>query len=499
MALLRTARPVTRYLGAVTVAVLIMATGSVTATATSAATASAATTTRLARPAQAAPPCPVPFDPIQGDLNGDGIEDTVIGIPAANSIQVNFGGLGSVLVPETVTGGRQSTGFGASVDVARVDSDDCADIVVGQPNSRGQVSVLFDLTGLTPSRVVTIVPPDSEVGDEFGAAVNVTGSDLWVGAPGHDVTGHADAGVLYHYHLSASGTPTLVQEMTENRADIPGSAATGDRFGGVLAADFGGIAVGLPDKAVGAAAQAGQLDIIAVDPTSGLLMSSTAYNQDTPGVPGAPTTGSHFAAAVTPDARAVGIPGANVGSATGAGAVQAFLFSGTGNALKAAGYYTQDTAGIPGTSETGDNFGATVVSGTFHCHAEVDIAVGAPGEDLATSSNAGSVTLITIPDGNDDGPLCAAQLIYAGKTIGGALTADDEVGSSLGVRPDVYGDDEDSIDELMIGVPAATVDAVSAAGLYYDWATRSFHTETMATGAVHNARFGSVFGTITVY
>ncbi|MEI5099359.1 FG-GAP-like repeat-containing protein [Streptomyces sp. PmtG] len=59
---------------------------------------------------------------------------------------------------------------------------------------------------------------------------------------------------------------------------------------------------------------------------------------------------------------------------------------------------TQDTAGVPGVGETGDQFGSDISAGDVNGDGYADIAVGVPGEDIGTGSakvaDAGSFVLL---------------------------------------------------------------------------------------------------------
>ncbi|MGY1580980.1 FG-GAP-like repeat-containing protein [Streptomyces sp. MN13] len=54
----------------------------------------------------------------------------------------------------------------------------------------------------------------------------------------------------------------------------------------------------------------------------------------------------------------------------------------------------QDTAGVPGSGEADDIFGASVGVGDINGDTYADVAVGAPGEDLGSVKDAGSVTVL---------------------------------------------------------------------------------------------------------
>ncbi|QDQ12728.1 FG-GAP-like repeat-containing protein [Streptomyces spectabilis] len=124
-------------------------------------------------------------------------------------------------------------------------------------------------------------------------------------------------------------------------------------------------------------------------------------NQDTPGVPGVAEKGDGFGEAVT--ARdidndgytdlIIGAPGEAIGSKKGAGSVTV-LYGAKKGILdaddelgdgKANGYaFQQDTNQIPGTAETGDRFGAALVTGDYDNDGKPELATAAPGEDASS-------------------------------------------------------------------------------------------------------------------
>ncbi|MFH8450640.1 FG-GAP-like repeat-containing protein [Streptomyces fungicidicus] len=118
-------------------------------------------------------------------------------------------------------------------------------------------------------------------------------------------------------------------------------------------------------------------------------------NQDRPGVPGTAESGDGFGTDVHigdvdgdgyPDV-VTGVPGEDLGSVSGAGAV--VVLRGTANGLTGTGAttVTQNTATVPGTAERNDRFGGAVHLGDTDGDGRADLAVGAPGEN----SGAGSV------------------------------------------------------------------------------------------------------------
>jgi FG-GAP-like repeat len=457
--------------------------------------------------AKVVPTCPVQDpdnDPIDGplpyDVNGDFVPDIVVGVPGRRAVDVRYTGVGNHLLSQSSVPGSTGRGFGSAIDYADVNGDGCAEIAIGTPGTgmqAGHVTIVYGPVGSTAHAPLTITPADSRPGDRFGAAVSfgehdlsgVTVIDLWVGAPGHAVTGHANAGVLYHYIFTPAGQPALLQELTENRGDIPGRAESQDGFGAVLAPARDGVVVGMPDRTVGKTKQAGAIDRIAINDHSGLLAPSQYFSQATAGVPGAVATGNHFGASLSSLAGAfvaVGVPNAKVGSARQAGAVITFApTSGTARTIKPAKYYTQNSPGVLGVAERDDHFGAAVARGDFACG---QLAVGVPGEDIGAVTNAGMVDEIDV----ENADRCPSGELLAGHGLTGHAQANADIGRYLGVLPE-YGADEDTVDGLLIGAPGRTVAGATQAGVTYYWRGKTATTLTMTGGSRAGARYGSVF------
>jgi hypothetical protein len=55
---------------------------------------------------------------------------------------------------------------------------------------------------------------------------------------------------------------------------------------------------------------------------------------------------------------------------------------------------TQDTAGVPGAGEKGDQFGSAISAGDVNGDGYADVAVGVPNEDIGTTADAGSVVIL---------------------------------------------------------------------------------------------------------
>lgn len=123
------------------------------------------------------------------------------------------------------------------------------------------------------------------------------------------------------------------------------------------------------------------------------------------GVTGKAEAGGQFGATVAVgDAdqtiAAVGAPGEDLGKRRNAGMVTVFTFTDDkAHRLTALRSFTQNSRGIPGRAQSGDQFGAALDAGGTLCDEEQnDVAVGAPGENLGRARDAGTVTVIPVQD-----------------------------------------------------------------------------------------------------
>ena len=91
---------------------------------------------------------------------------------------------------------------------------------------------------------------------------------------------------------------------------------------------------------------------------------------------------------------AVSAPTAAVGSADKAGAVVVHYGSSTGISAARSAVVTQNSTGVPGTSEAGDQFGRGSASGDFNGDGFTDLAVSAPHEKVGTDTDGGTVAIL---------------------------------------------------------------------------------------------------------
>ncbi|MFD4631255.1 FG-GAP-like repeat-containing protein [Streptomyces sp. NPDC058284] len=159
----------------------------------------------------------------------------------------------------------------------------------------------------------------------------------------------------------------------------------GDGYGDLITRDIGGITEEIDSAPGSITIQYGS----SAGPTDA---RKKVITQATAGVPGTSEENDAFGASlgagdVNGDGRAevaVGVPGESLGASTGTGEV--VLLKGASKADggmtgKGAVAYSQSTAGVPGVSETGDDFGRQVRLTDLDKDGKADLTATAPGED----------------------------------------------------------------------------------------------------------------------
>ena len=402
------------------------------------------------------------------DLNGDGFEDAVVGDPyatvdglaEAGTITVLFGGddqrigegkrqtLNQSHFDQTPEAGDH---FGWSVALNITTSGGCYGIIVGSPgedidglNSAGMAHVYtINPASEGPQPEPSVVNLDQsdlggtvEAGDQLGYSVAALGGyneyevTFAFGAPGEN----NNAGVVN----TTAGFGFGGTQHRQGSRGVPGVFRAGDRFGEAMGFYFylptdedevWFLYVGAPGDLINGHASAGSVTVVAYH------APARVFTQDSPGIPGTAETGDRFGASLTqselppfPDPRtvAIGAPGEDVGSVKDAGSVTVLKRSGTQFLPTIS--LTQATAGIPGTVEAGDQFGAALAY-----RDDRTMAIGIPGEDLGSVVDAGSVQIVRVGKSNISTPYPSITEDTPGTP--GVVQANSRFGSSVAGLP----------------------------------------------------------------
>lgn len=378
--------------------------------------------------AQAAVPFPsIGWQQHNCDYDGNGFDDVLIGAPGATVSGAT--GAGYVTVQYSASGGLSTTkksilhqntsgvpggaeagdGFGGAVASGDLDNDGYDDAIVGIPgedlaglsNTGGAVVFWGSPTGLHGADSTWLENPDHvRAGANFGRAIEA--ARYFAPDPANPNANPRDSiavlendTLLFFTVPPGAATPQLKRADKEVQALKVGQLETGlalrslshgnyneDSWAdlaisGVTTGDRPGIGAtqvlhGTPD--VEALGDGGAFE-------GGPAVVSSDFNHD------------------GQDDLAIGDTG--VGSRVG-GSVSVYLGRGdlSGLAPTPAQTWTQDSPGVPGTAEAGDRWGAEMSSGDTNGDGMPDLAIGAPGEDIGSVSDAGAVwTLRGAPGG----------------------------------------------------------------------------------------------------
>ncbi|MFI0146557.1 trypsin-like serine protease [Streptomyces globisporus] len=413
------------------------------------------------------------------DFNCDGARDvaiadpdaTVNGAAKAGRVQLVYGaGKGNAELSQSLpifSGSAEvNDRFGGSLATFDHNLDGCTDLAVGVPGEAigtnagaGGVHIVYGSpAGLGQGKATVnltqgsgsgaLAGMGSETGDRMGEAIaagtTIAGVPyLAIGLPGEDGSGFTNAGAVVYLHGTGQ-TNVLINQDSEG---VAGAMESNDDFGASLAGSPQHLAIGSPGEAVGGMADAGAVSLFnhklnaAKIPTGiagldqnlaeiqddseagdtfGFSLSMTAYR------PNAAATG-------TESLLVIGTPGEGTPTIATTGRIDVLRLTPTGFS-QLSGVH-QGTTGMTGANEDGDRFGHTVSAVSLNPAAvstakNTLVAVGVPGEDIGTATDAGGIYtfgLLGAPGDSDTtvhpGVAGLPGAPVTGEKVGSAVTA----------------------------------------------------------------------------
>jgi hypothetical protein len=236
------------------------------------------------------------------------------------------------------------------------------------------------------------LPGTPETDDEFGFSLGQFRTGLAVGAPGEDVLRMKDAGDVTGFYRSDPGSGV---EFHQGANGVPGINEAGDHFGAALVGGLDAVTIGIPGEDIGDAVDAGA--IVDLNVPGACCVETTLWYEGLNGLAGQPESGDRFGAALgVGHGRAVGVPGQDVAGTVDAGLIHVIgLVEGHGTLSGDEDVrYTQDSRGVPGTAEAGDQFGASF--GQLYSI----LLVGTSREDVHGSADGGAVVMLGLNEEN---------------------------------------------------------------------------------------------------
>jgi FG-GAP repeat protein len=318
--------------------------------------------------------------------------------------------------------------FGFALTTGDFDNDGYADLAIGVPFETdasypgGVVHILHGSDqGLTADGTqfwhenVIGVAGTSDGGDSFGRSLAAGDfdrdgfSDLVVGNPSDDVAGVSAAGSIHALYGSPQGLSTEGDRLFhQNTPGVADRAEENDEFGHFLTAgNFGrggngDLAVGHPLEDLGPGGLNEGAVHVLYGARSGLIARGDQYwHEDRRVIRGSAAPGEIFGQALvagafgrTPQADLAIGTNARVGGEPGAGLVHVLYGSRRGLTARSDQVWHQDSPGIAGHPDQGDNFGGGLHAADFGRTPYADLAVAAPLETVSSTPSSGAVHVL---------------------------------------------------------------------------------------------------------
>jgi hypothetical protein len=332
-----------------------------------------------------------------GDFNGDGYSDLAVSAPNEKvGSDVNGGtvavlwGSAKGLTRGTTLADPNPSGhdlWGKALASGDFDGSGITQLAVASSSSSVYVfKGISSSTGKATSDYTVKTPLQS--GGSAGVLDLTTGdvngdhkADLVV--DGYENDSDEGYNANYYYPGSASGLTAATGQKIQRGVITAIGDVNGDGYGDMVTGESWDATSGVPGSVKGGKVQV-------VYGTASGPGDLTSITQESGAIPGSSETGDAFGyelslGDINGDGfqdLAIGTPGEDIGDATDTGSVTVLYGSASGIDTSAGvQYFTQDTAGVPGSNEDGDEFGSELQLADTTGDGKADLAIDAMGEN----------------------------------------------------------------------------------------------------------------------
>lgn len=381
--------------------------------------------------------------------------------PDAGRVYLVNGNTGELLEALSSQNGDNQGEFGASVGrLGDITNDGVPELIVGAPleeaiSGETNAGYAYIFNGSNGNRIQTLQTGNTNIvsGRHFGTAVagvgDVGGSDggapdVVVGAPEQTSGGEGRAGKAY---ILSGGDGDVIDVLTggNENTGLFGSSVLG--VGDVIGGPKPDFLIGAPREDVGTESEAGKVYLVDGNDGSKTVITSPS-----------PESGAQFGRALSAvgpeDSRDFLIAASNetVGGKRGVGRV--YLVDGASPNSSPLEVFDSPKPDGANDGDDAGSFGEVVRTvGDANGDEVKDVLVGAPGEDVGATEDAGRVYLLSGSDGSILDEFVSSNVENGGR-FGTALAAFNDL-------------DGDSVLDVAIGAPEETVGSRTRAGRSY--------------------------------
>ncbi|MFI6487466.1 FG-GAP-like repeat-containing protein [Streptomyces sp. NPDC050564] len=355
-----------------------------------------------------------------GDINGDGYADLAVGAPGEDDTSGNADrGSVTVLYGPALNTGLSYATSGVTSAGAKLGSA----VTVGDFNADGKADVFAAGTGKGGNWNARLTGGATQTGTLTTSTGAIAYPDATTGDFNRD--GYADVALNYR-DAGGIGRVTWFKGGASGLTKVSTLSVKGGRS--IAAGDVNGngyddIVIGQPYTSESGAVSGGQVTMVPGTSTGFTTTGMTTIQQDTTGVPGANESGDALGTSVSVgdynlDGYAdvlAGAPNEDItrDSVNRSNAGTAILLKGTSTGLTGSGAVaiSQDTSGVPGSTETDDKLGSAVSLTDLSGYGRTDLTLGTEGED------GGDGILLYVPS-NSTGLGLTQAVIYSKSQLG---------------------------------------------------------------------------------